>query len=47
MLLLSRIVPIIVLAVVAQCVNGYQRIVHINEPFSDDEVAYSSRSKKI
>ena len=46
MLLLSRIVPIIVLAVVVQCVNGYQRIVHINEPFSDDEDAYSSRSKK-
>ena len=46
MLLLSRIAPIIVLAVVVQCVNGYQRLVNINEPFSDDEDAYSSRSKK-
>ena len=46
MLLLSRIVPIIVLAVVAQCVNEYQRIVHINESFSDDEDFYSSGSKK-
>ena len=46
MLLLSRIVPVIVLAVVVQCVYGYQRIVHINEHLSDDEDFYSSRSKK-
>ena len=45
MLLLSRIAPIIVLAVVVQCVYGYQRIVHINEHFSDDDY-YSSGNKK-
>ena len=37
MLLLSRIAPVIVLAVVVKCVNGYQRIVHINELFSDNK----------
>ena len=46
MLLLSRIAPVIVLTVVVQCVNGYQRIVHISEHFSDDEDFYSSRNKK-
>ena len=46
MLLLSRIAPVKVLAVVVQCVYGYQRIAHINEHFSDDEDFYSSRSKK-
>ena len=43
MLLLS---PVIVLAVLVQCVYGYQRIVHINEHFSDDEDYYSSGNEK-
>ena len=47
MLLLSRIAPVIVLAVVVKCVYGYQRIVHINEPFSDDEDFYSSGNKDL
>ena len=47
MLLLSRIAPVIVLAVVVQCVYGYQRIVHINEDFSDNEDFYSSPNKMI
>ena len=49
MLLLSRIAPVIVLAVIVQCtcVYGYQRVVHINEDFSDDEDFYSSPNKMI
>ena len=47
MLLLSRIAPVIVLAVVVKCVNGYQRIVHINELFSDDEDFYSNGNKDL
>ena len=46
MLLLSRIAPVIVLAVVVKCAYGYQRIVNINEDFSEDEDFYSSRNKK-
>ena len=45
MLLLSRIGPVIFLAVLVQCVHGYERIVHINKPFSDDEDYYSSRNE--
>ena len=47
MLLLSRIAAVIVLAVVVKCVYGYQRIVHINELFSDDEDFCSSGNKDL
>ena len=46
MLLLSRIAPVIVLAVVVKCVYGYQRIVHNNELFSDEDF-YSSGNKDL
>ena len=46
MLLLSRIAPVIVLTVVAQCTSGYQRIIHISEQLSDDKDFYNSRNKE-
>ena len=43
MLLLLRIAPVIVLAVVVQCIYGYQRIVHISKRLTDKDF-YSSGS---